>query len=344
MAHILLIDGNNIGYASMYVPALARMSHNGLHTGGIMGLAQSVMRIAKLFPGAVPVVLWDGHAAWRKELCPEYKENRKDTPEKRAVAEAWRQQQPWASALLMQMGVMQMRAPDAEADDLAGRLCMNLAALSEYHIERVTMISGDTDWWQAISENVDWFTPITDKRMTLEMLGTEAAKDGPFLGPDEYLLAKAVAGDHSDNIAGVPGVGIATAVKLLRLHGGLDGIQQAVASGVAKDKKSSTIASMRETVERNRSIMDWRMSPPSREAASIIRFSFEPKECRALCEEFGLDRLSGRLSEDGLWAEISQGLEMPAAQAINYCEAVAYSAWIVGIGNLISGGKLGANP
>ena len=323
MSHILLIDGNNIGYASMYVPALSKLSHNGMQTGGIMGLAQSVMRIVKLFPGAVPVVLWDGHAAWRKDLCPEYKENRKDTPEKRAVADAWRQQQPWASALLMQMGVTQMRSHDAEADDLAGRLCMDRSALEEYGVGHVTMVSGDTDWWQAISENVDWFTPITDKNMTLEMLDTDAAKDGPYLGPDEYLLAKAIAGDSSDNIPGVPGVGIATAAKLLRLHGGLEGIQQAVDSGTAKDKKSLAVASMLETIVRNRLIMDWKMSPSAKESASILRLSFDAEECRALCAEFGLGRLSDRLVEDSEWAAANSEQQERVSQVIDYCEAVA---------------------
>lgn len=316
MTHILLIDGQNIGYASMHVPALSRLSHAGMRTGGIMGLAQSVMRIVKLFPGAVPVVLWDGHAAWRKELCPEYKENRKDTPEKRAVADAWRQQQPWASALLLQMGVIQARAHDAEADDLAGRLCMDLPAMDEHGIDRITMVSGDTDWWQAISERVDWFTPITDKGMTLEKLRTDEAKDGPFAGPEEYILAKAIAGDSSDNIPGVPGVGITTAVKFMRLHGGLDGIRRAVESGSAKDKKSAAIVGLLPMIERNRRIMDWRLAPEASGPAGLVSASFDADECRLLCEEFGLDRLAERLP--GEWMA-EEGL----AAVFRYCERVA---------------------
>ncbi|WP_226834004.1 hypothetical protein [Acidithiobacillus ferrooxidans] len=50
MSHILLIDGNNIGYASMYVPALSKLSHNGMQTGGIMGLAQSVILNSAVTP------------------------------------------------------------------------------------------------------------------------------------------------------------------------------------------------------------------------------------------------------------------------------------------------------
>ena len=329
MTRILLIDGNNIGYASMYVPALSRLSHAGMPTGGIMGLAQSVMRIVKLFPGAVPVVLWDGHAAWRKELCPEYKENRQDTPDKAAVAEAWRRQQPWASALLLQMGVIQARAYDAEADDLAGRLCMDLSAMDEYGIDRITMVSGDTDWWQAISERVDWFTPITDKSMTLEKLRTDEAKDGPFAGPEEYILAKTIAGDSSDNIPGVPGIGIATAVKLLRLHGGLDGIRRAVESGSAKDKKSVALAGLLPMIERNRRIMDWRLAPEGSESIGLVRMPFDAEECQLLCAEFGMDRLAERLS--GEWMS-DDGF----AAAFRYCESVAESS---GFSPADAGGK-----
>jgi 5'-3' exonuclease len=304
----------------LYVPALSRLSHEGQLTGGIMGLAQSVMRIAALYPGAVPVVLWDGHAAWRKALCPEYKNNRKSTPEKIAVADSWRQQQPLASSLILHMGVIQMRAADAEADDLAGRLCMDPEVFEDYGIERITMISGDTDWWQAISERVDWFTPITDKTMTLDLLRTDAAKVGPFESPDEYLLAKSVAGDSSDNIPGVPGVGVATAVKLLRLHGGLDGIRRAVESGQAKDKKSAAIADLLSTIERNRKIMDWRLAPASEQGSvGIVRDQFDPESCQSICERFGLSRLSERLSEHGAWADVANKTN----SVMNFCELQA---------------------
>ena len=330
MPHILLIDGNNIGYASMYVPALSRLAHNGQPTGGIMGLAQSVMRIAALYPGAVPVVLWDGHAAWRKILCPEYKDNRKSTPEKIAVADSWRQQQPLASVLLLHMGVILMRAADAEADDLAGRLCLDPCAMAENNIDRITMVSGDTDWWQAISERVDWFTPITDKAMSLDLLRTDAAKDGPFESPDEYLLAKSVAGDSSDNIPGVPGVGIATAVKLLRLHGGgctqhgLRDIEQAVMSGQAKDKKSAAIADFLPVIERNRQIMDWRMAPPSEPGSvGMVRDPFDFDVCRHICEQFGLTRLADRLSEKGEWAAAVDNAN--TARVMDFCESRAGS-------------------
>ncbi|MDD5278790.1 5'-3' exonuclease H3TH domain-containing protein [Acidithiobacillus sp.] len=324
MTHVLLIDGNNIGYASMYVPALAQLRHNGQQTGGIMGLVQSVIRITAMFPEAIPVVLWDGHAAWRKEICPEYKDNRKSTPEKVAVAESWHQQQPWAATLLVMMGVTQIRSADDEADDLTGQICTRLG--DHQNIENITMISGDTDWWQALSERVSWFTPITDKAMTLDALKTEAAKDGPFEDPDEYLLAKCVAGDPSDNIPGVAGVGIKTAVKLLRQHGDLEGIARAVETGIAKDKKSAAIRESMELIERNRKIMDWRRAPAINPyQVGLMRENADPEGCIKLCQHLGLTRLEKRLSSEGEWAGIiAKQSESALANTIELCEIRNY--------------------
>jgi DNA polymerase-1 len=176
--------------------------------------------------------------------------------------------------------------------------------MAPHGIERITMASGDTDWWQAISEKVDWFTPITDKAMSLELLRTDAAKDGPFESPDEYLLAKSIAGDNSDNIPGVPGVGVKTAVKLLRTHGGIDGICSAVQNGSAKDKKSAAIAEQHATIQRNLRIMDWRQAPDSAQwQIGVAREPFHAAAALDWCAELGLGRLSERLSDDGAWAK-----------------------------------------
>ena len=323
MTHILLIDGNHLGYASMYSSALGSLQHEGFPTGGMIGLIQSVIRISARFPRAVPVVLWDGHAAWRKELCPEYKENRQDKPEKVAVSESWHRQQPHAAHLLLQMGVLQLRAPEAEADDLAGILTRDPSSFRDFGIGRITLVSGDTDWWQALSDRVDWFNPITDKSVTLADLQTEAVKHGPFSGTDEYLLAKAIAGDISDNIPGVPGVGITTAREFLQRFGGLDGIAEAVASGAVTGKRAAAIVEHRETIERNRRIMDWRLAPLPNGGFSYVRLSFEPDACQELCSTFGLQRLSSRLGPEGEWSRLLREHREGIASVVDFVESRA---------------------
>lgn len=308
----------------MYASALGSLQYEGFPTGGIVGMVQSIIRISALFPNAVPVVLWDGHAAWRKELCPQYKENRGDKPEKVAVAESWHRQQPHAAHLLLQMGVLQLRAPDAEADDLAGILTRDPSSFEEFGIERITLVSGDTDWWQALSDRVDWFSPITDKSVRLADLQSDSVKHGPFSGTDEYLLAKAMAGDVSDNIPGVPGVGMATAREFLQKFGDLDGICEAVASGAVTGKRAVAIVEHRETVERNQKIMDWRLAPSPSHGFSYVRLSFEPEACQELCSRFGMERrLSSRLGTEGEWSRLLAAHREGVAPVIDFVESHA---------------------
>lgn len=308
MTQIVLIDGNNIGYAGMYIPALAHLSCDDQPTGGILGMAQSVVRLANLYPEAVPVVLWDGHAAWRKVLYPDYKANRHDKPEKVAVADSWNIQQAHARALLMHMGVIQVRAADAEADDLVWRICQGVDD-PDFGIERIILCSNDQDWLQALGPRIDWYSPITEKTMDLDTFlhGPDA-----YQSTEEFILAKAMAGDVSDNIPGVAGVGVKTALKLLRLHGGLDGIAAAVTSGAAKDKKSAAIADALPLIARNRQLMDWSLSEPSEpSAASIIRESFYAEGVQHICERFRLDKFLQRLTPDSPYLRQCSGWDIP---------------------------------
>lgn len=310
MTQLVLIDGNNIGYAGMYIPALAHLSCDDHPTGGILGMAQSVVRISNLYPQAIPVVLWDGHAAWRKALYPEYKGNRHDTPEKMAVAESWNEQQAHARLLLMHMGVIQVRAIDAEADDLVWRICQGVED-PDFGIERVVLCSNDQDWLQALGPRVDWYSPITEKTMNLD---TFLHGDDAYRSTEEFILAKAMAGDKSDNIDGVPGVGMKTAVKLLRLYGGLDGIAAAVASGTAKDKRSADIATSLPLIARNRKLMDWSLSEYSGPSAtSILREPFYAEEVRRVCERFRLDSLMRRLAPDSDFIRNSEAWDIPTS-------------------------------
>lgn len=320
--HLLLIDGNNIGYAAMYQPALSRLAYRGMATGGILGLAQSVMRISALFPQAVPIVLWDGHAQWRKDLFPDYKANRKDTPEKIEIAEKWRTQAPHAQTLLLQMGVPQVRAADAEADDLAYRICRGseTEAFTDHTPQRITLVSNDKDWLQALSETTDWLSPITNKRADLSDLSSgesNTVDDGPFRDTDDFILAKAIAGDKSDNIDGVPGVGSKTAAKLLARHGDLEGLQAAVISGAAKDTKSREIVKNMALIERNRHLMDWRRAPAPQEVG-MMRESFDATDCRDLCEHLGLENLAKRLSESGDWSQ--RVMQWPMSAGLDHVE------------------------
>jgi len=124
---ILLIDANAIGYASMYQPALSKLSFGGQSTAALHGVPNTLAKVMRQHPEATPVLLWDGKADWRHALLPEYKANRSDTPEKQEIRQAYRQQVPILQQILTQAGMPQVRNAHAEADDLAGYLARHLS-------------------------------------------------------------------------------------------------------------------------------------------------------------------------------------------------------------------------
>lgn len=265
---IVLVDGNNIGYAAMYVPAFARLAHNGFPTGAIHGAIASIFARMKARPKAVPVVFWDRSASWRHELMPEYKASRSATPEKLEIRMRYKQQLPITQQLLSAMGIPQVSCGESEADDLVGHACRELD--ESWQVE---CLSKDTDWWQALKSNVTWFPTDYDSPVRLQDLQNPEHRvtknSGHFLSTDEYLECKALAGDDSDEIAGLDGVGLKTAAKIIRKHGSsIEHFWAKVDAGdlKPKGKTEEMIASTeaRTIFRRNHRMMDWRQAPEIR--------------------------------------------------------------------------------
>lgn len=292
-ADIQLIDINGFGYAAMYQPNLAKLAFNGVPTGGIHGAVASLLSALSQRPGAVPVVLWDGHARWRKELYPDYKGNRKGDPEKDAIREAYERQVPHIQMFLGLLGVPQVRCGSAEADDLAGVVCRELDP--SWGVELVTR---DTDWWQALREGVVWFSPMTKQRIGLADLADpdNGLPDGHFISPREYICAKALAGDTSDNIVGIEKVGLKTAVKLMREAGGtIEQFWAAADAGAAvKGVVAQRVASeeSRQLYARNLRLMDWALAP-ALDTAQLALTAGEPDwaSVEEFAADFGLSRV-----------------------------------------------------
>src|SRR5690606_19242753 len=122
---------------------LAKLSKNGMSTAALHGLPSSLFRIMRLFPRATPILMWDGHAAWRQEIYPEYKINRNLDPETVQLKEAYKAQGPYLRQLILKLGIPQIADPEAEADDIAGLIVRN--APGDLNI---LMVTTDMDWVQ----------------------------------------------------------------------------------------------------------------------------------------------------------------------------------------------------
>jgi DNA polymerase-1 len=255
---ILLFDANSIDYAAMFVPDLAKMNVDGLCTAALHGLPASVFRIMRLFPEATPVLLWDGNAQWRSELYPDYKANRLADPATVQIKEAYKAQGKHLRQLFLRLGLPQIAEPSTEADDVAGLITRNAPADLQ-----ILMVSTDSDYVQALAPNISLLNPRTDTLIDLTHIATPDFKDGPFSSPEQYLIAKCLAGDTSDFICGLDNIGLKTGVKILEQHGSLEALWQKADNGATfKSKRIQTIVSTqgREIYLRNRKLMDWRQA------------------------------------------------------------------------------------
>lgn len=262
--HVLLVDGNSIAHANNNASVL---TVGDFEVQAIFGFLKSMRHLLQKTPGEKElIVLWDGKAQWRIDLYPAYKGNRDplDT-EGEEKRRKFRRQTPFIEKALAMLGVKQVRSPLLEADDLAGYFARSLTQSGT----KVTLVSGDKDWLSLVDENVSWFDPIRDRRVDamnfLEFTG--------YFTTDAFVQGKALQGDNSDNIGGIPKLGEKTAPLMLAQWKDMREFFRQVDAGTYTPKKraSATAASKhpeeflaspegRAIFERNIKLMDLRLS------------------------------------------------------------------------------------
>lgn len=207
---ILLIDGHSILNRAFYgLPELTNAE--GLHTNAIYGFLNILFRIVEEEKPDYLTVAFDLHApTFRHEMYADYKGTRKGMPQE------LREQVPVMKDVLMAMGITIVAKEGYEADDLLG----TLAKKSEARGMDVTVLSGDRDLLQLASKHICIRIPKTRfGKTTIEDYFEEDVKEKYQLTPAQIIELKALMGDSSDNIPGLPGVGEKTATKILLEYG-----------------------------------------------------------------------------------------------------------------------------
>lgn len=207
---ILLIDGHSILNRAFYgLPELTNAE--GLHTNAIYGFLNILFRIVEEEKPDYLTVAFDLHApTFRHKMYADYKGTRKGMPQE------LREQVPVMKDVLMAMGITIVAKEGYEADDLLG----TLAKKSEAKGMDVTVLSGDRDLLQLASKHICIRIPKTRfGKTTIEDYFEENVKEKYQLTPAQIIELKALMGDSSDNIPGLPGVGEKTATKILLEYG-----------------------------------------------------------------------------------------------------------------------------
>jgi DNA polymerase-1 len=189
---------------------------DGTPTGGVYGFASMAVEIlGKLKPDYVAVA-WDKagtNIRKRREMYAEYKANRKKAPED------FYAQIPILMGLLAAFGWPMFEADDFEADDIMGTLARQAAGEGV----EVDLVSGDLDMLQIVGRNIKMYQ-LKRGFSDVEKFDVEAVEKKYGLKQEQFLDLKALKGDSSDNIPGVPGIGEKTAVELLREYESFEGV------------------------------------------------------------------------------------------------------------------------
>ena len=210
---ILLIDGHSILNRAFYgLPDLT--NSEGRHTGAVYGFLNILLRILEEEKPDYLTVAFDLHEpTFRHKLYDAYKGTRKAMPEE------LREQVPLMKEMLTAMGIKIVSMPGYEADDLLG----TLAKRSEKLGMDVTILSGDRDLLQLATEKVMIRLPKTSKGKTVvEDFHAQQVKEKYQVTPPQIIELKALMGDASDNIPGIPGVGEKTATKMIVEFGSIE--------------------------------------------------------------------------------------------------------------------------
>ena len=210
---IVLIDGHSILNRAFYgIPELT--NSEGLHTNAVYGFLNILFKILDEEKAQYLAVAFDLKApTFRHKMYAEYKGTRKAMPEE------LREQVPVMKEVLSAMGVPLLMKEGYEADDLFG----TIAGQAERAGLEVSIVSGDRDLLQLATDKVQIRIPKT-KRTGTEIENYYAAdvKEKYLVTPTEFVDVKALMGDASDNIPGIPGIGEKTATKIISEFGSIE--------------------------------------------------------------------------------------------------------------------------
>ncbi len=210
---ILLLDGHSIANRAFYgVPLLT--NSRGAYTNAVYGFFNILWKVMEQEKPDRVGVAFDVHEpTFRHQIYEAYKGTRSPMPEELRV------QIPVLQQMLQDAGVPLFRQPGYEADDILGTLARRYAEKGD----SVCILSGDRDLLQLVNERVTLLIPKTKKGGTETEVYHEAeVKEKYGVTPQGYLQMKALMGDPSDNIPGVPAIGEKTAARLIQTYGTLE--------------------------------------------------------------------------------------------------------------------------
>ncbi len=231
--HFYLVDGSGYIFRAYYaLPPLSRKS-DGLPTGAVSGFCSMLFKLledarsndSKNKPTHFAVIFDSARKNFRNEIYSEYKANRAEAPEDLVP------QFEYIRKSVEAFNLPSIELLNYEADDLIATYAKKIIDSGA----KVTVISSDKDLMQLVSTKIRLFDPMKSK-----VIGEKEVFEKFGVKPNQVIDVQSLAGDSSDNIPGVPGIGVKTAAELINKYKNLDTILKK-ASEIKQNKRRETL-------------------------------------------------------------------------------------------------------
>jgi DNA polymerase-1 len=227
--HLFLVDGSGYIFRAYHaLPPLTRKS-DGLQVNAVLGFCNMLWKLLAEMkddkPTHLAVVFDKSEKTFRTEFYPEYKAHRPDAPADLIP------QFPLIRAAVHAFEIPCLEQAGFEADDLIA----TYARLASAAKATTTIVSSDKDLMQLVGNGVTMYDTMKDKR-----IGAAEVMEKFGVGPEKVIEVQALIGDSSDNVPGVPGIGVKTAAQLIGEYGDLETLLKR-AGEIKQDKRRQSL-------------------------------------------------------------------------------------------------------
>ncbi len=277
---IYLVDGSAYIYRAYH--AIRHLSNSkGLPTNASFGFVRMLLKLLEDRQPSYLAMVFDAKGpTFRHEIYKEYKANRPPMPEDLSV------QIPYIKKIVEGFNIPSLELNGYEADDIIG----TLAGKATEKGYKTVLVTGDKDFKQLISKSASLWDPMKDRSIIYEDFKEELS-----IEPEQWIDVLGLAGDPSDNIPGVPGIGAKTAIKLVKEFGNIDHLlehidqvkqkklRENLIAHVDQARLSRRLAAIDINVPLSYNFQDFRVVPPDREKLGLL---FRDLEFRQLQKDF----------------------------------------------------------
>ena len=285
--HLFLVDGSAYIFRAYHaLPPLTRKS-DGLPVGAVSGfcnmLSKLVDDVRESGEADYFAVIFDAaRKTFRNDIYPEYKAHRPPPPED------LRPQFPLVKQASQAFNLATIEMPGFEADDIIA----TYARQARESGMSVTIVSSDKDLMQLVGDGVVMHDPMKQRR-----IGPKQVEEKFGVGPDRVVDVQALCGDSTDNVPGVPGIGVKTAALLINEYGNLDGVLDR-AEEIKQTKRRQNLIDHADLARISRRLVTLKDDVPVDLGLEDLRLKDpQPDVLLGFMAEMELGRLAGRIAQ-----------------------------------------------